>query len=85
MAINTLLELQKYRLPIDFNDNNNVAGVIISNIIKEKNIAKQQAPFDNTIFAKIQQLALDSNKSNSDCSILSDIVALGLVNTLAPK
>jgi hypothetical protein len=40
-AINTLFELQKYRSPIDFNkDDNNMAGVIISNIIKEGNIAK---------------------------------------------
>ncbi len=41
MTVNTLFELQKYRLPINLNDRNNMAGVIISNIIKEKNIAKQ--------------------------------------------
>ena len=39
-AVNTLFELQKNRLPIDFNGNNNMAGVIINNIIKEGNIAK---------------------------------------------
>jgi hypothetical protein len=32
-VINTLFELQNYRLPIDFDNNNNMAGVIINNII----------------------------------------------------
>jgi hypothetical protein len=40
MVINTLLELQQYRPPINFNDNNNMVGVFIINIIKEENIAK---------------------------------------------
>jgi hypothetical protein len=53
MAINMLFELQKYRLPINVDNNSNMAGVIINNIIKEENIAKQWAPLDNTIFAKI--------------------------------
>jgi hypothetical protein len=39
-AVNTLFELRKYRPPIGFNDENNMAGVIINNIIKEENIAK---------------------------------------------
>ncbi len=33
-----------------------MAGVIINNIIKEENIAKQRDPLNSTIFAKIQQL-----------------------------
>jgi hypothetical protein len=37
-----------------------MAGVIISNIIKEENIAKQQASLYNTIFAEIPQSALYS-------------------------
>jgi hypothetical protein len=37
-AINTLFELQKYRLPINFNDNNNMAGDIINNITKKKSL-----------------------------------------------
>ncbi len=36
------------------NDNNNMAGVFMSNIIKEENIAIQHAPLDNIIFAEIQ-------------------------------
>jgi hypothetical protein len=69
-TINTLFELQNYRLPI-------MAGVIINNVIKEENIAKQQAPLDNAIFAEIQQSALDSNIPNLDRSLFADIVALG--------
>jgi hypothetical protein len=59
-AVNMLFKLRKYRPPIDFNDKNNMAGVIINNIIKEENIAKQCAPLDSTIIAKIQQLAQKS-------------------------
>ncbi len=78
MVINTLFELQKYRPPINFNDNNNnMAGVIVSNIIKEENNAKQRAPLDNAIFAEIEQSAQDSNNPDSDRSLLADIVALG--------
>jgi hypothetical protein len=44
---------------------------------KDKNIAKQQAPLDNAIFAKIQQSALDSNSTNSDRNLLPDIVTHG--------
>jgi hypothetical protein len=52
-----LFKLRNYRPPINFNDKNNIAGVIINNIIKEENIAKRCAPLDSTIFAKIQQSA----------------------------
>jgi hypothetical protein len=60
-AINTLFELRKYRSPTNFNDKNNMAGVIINNIVKEENIANQRAPLDSTIFAEIQQPACKSN------------------------
>ncbi len=50
-AINMLFKIKKYRLPIDFNDENDMAGAIINTIIKEENIAKQHAPLDSTIFA----------------------------------
>jgi hypothetical protein len=33
-AVNMLFELRNSRLPINFNDKNNMAGVIIDNIIK---------------------------------------------------
>ncbi len=39
------------------NNKNNMAGVIINNIIKEGNIAKQRAPLNSTIFTKIQESA----------------------------
>jgi hypothetical protein len=75
-AVNMLFELRKYRPPINFNNKNNMAGVIINNIIEEENIAKQRAPLDSTIFAKIQQLAQKSDNSDSDCSLFANIVIL---------
>ena len=50
-AVNTLFKLRKYRLLVNFNDKNNMVGVIINNIVKEENIAKQRASLDSTIFA----------------------------------
>ncbi len=75
-AVNMLFEFGKYRPLIGFNDKNNMAGVIINNIIKEKNIAKQRAPLNSTNFAKIQQSACKSNNSDSDHSLFTGIVAL---------
>ncbi len=76
IAVNTLFKLRNYRQPIDFNDKNNMAGVIISIIIKEENIAKQCAPLDSTIFAKIQQLSQKSNNLDSDSNLFANIVTL---------
>jgi hypothetical protein len=75
-AINTLFELRKYRPPINFNDKNNMAGVIINNIVKEENIAKQHAPLDSTILAKIKQSACKPNNPDSDSSHLANLVTL---------
>jgi hypothetical protein len=75
-AVNMLFKLRKYRPLINFNDKHNMAGVIIHNIIKEENIAKQRAPLDSTIFAKIQQSACKSNNPDSDRSLFANIVTL---------
>ncbi len=75
-AVNMLFKLRKYRPLIHFNDKDNMAGVIINNIIKEENIAKQRALLDSTIFAKIQQSACKSDNLDSDHSLFADIVTL---------
>jgi hypothetical protein len=75
-AVNTLFELRKYRPPINFNDKNNMAGVIINNIIKEEKMAKQCAPLDSITFAKIQPSACRSDNLDSDCSLFANIVTL---------
>jgi hypothetical protein len=74
-AVNTL-ELRKHSSPIKFNDKNNMARVIINNIIKEENIAKQCAPLNRSVFAKIQQMAQKSNNSDSDHCLFANIVTL---------
>ncbi len=75
-AVNMLFELRNYRPPINFNDKNNMAGVIINYIVKEDKIAKQRAPLDSTIFAKIQQSALKSKNLDSNHSLFANIVTL---------
>jgi hypothetical protein len=65
-----------YRPPINFNDKNNMAGVIINNIIKEENIAMHHALLNSTIFGKIQQSACKSANLDSDHSLFVNIVTL---------
>jgi hypothetical protein len=50
-----------------------MAGVIINSIIKAENIAKQYAPLDSNIFAKIKQSAQKSNNLDSDQSFFAKV------------
>jgi hypothetical protein len=39
--------------PVDTSDPNNMAGILIKNLVKEEDIARQRSPFDSNIFAKL--------------------------------
>jgi hypothetical protein len=41
--------------PIDTSDLNNTAGILITNLVKEEDIARQRSPLDSNIFAKLLQ------------------------------
>ena len=69
-AINTLFTLRALKPPVDLNNENNMVGTLINNLIKEENIATQRSPLDNAIFALIQQAACTSNNPDSDHSLL---------------
>ena len=75
-AINTLFTLRTFKPPVDLNDENNIAGTLINNLIKEENIATHRSPLDNAIFAQIQQATSTSNNPDSDHGFLLDIVTL---------
>jgi hypothetical protein len=40
-------------VPIDSSDPNNMAGILINNLVKEEDIARQRSPLDSNIFAKL--------------------------------
>ncbi len=52
--------------PINKADPNNVLGILINNLIKEEDIARQHIPLDSAIFAKLLC------KSNVSCSLDSE-------------
>jgi hypothetical protein len=52
--------------PIDMADPNNVSGILINNLVKEEDIARQRIPLDSAIFANLLC------KSNVSCSLDSE-------------
>jgi len=76
-SINSLFRLRNMEEPIDEADPNNMVGILISNLVKEEDIAKQRCPLDSAIFAELRC------KSNVSCSLdleqstLFNLVALG--------
>jgi hypothetical protein len=52
--------------PINVADPNNVSGILINNLVKEEDIARQRIPLDSAIFAKLLR------KSNVSCSLDSE-------------
>jgi hypothetical protein len=63
--------------PINVADPNNVSGILINNLVKEEDIARQRSPLDSAIFSKLLR------KSNVSCSLdseqrtLFDLIVLG--------
>jgi hypothetical protein len=76
-SINSLFKLQDMKPPINVAIPNNVSGILINNLVKEEDIARQRSPLDSAIFAKLLR------KSNVSCSLdseqrtLFDLVILG--------
>jgi hypothetical protein len=52
-SINSLIRLQSMEAPVDTSDPNNMVGILINNLIKEEDIARQRSPLDSNIFAKL--------------------------------
>ncbi len=76
-SINSLLKLRDMKPPINVPDPNNNSGILINNLVKEEDIARQHIPLDSAIFAELLR------KSNVSCSLdseqrtLFDLVILG--------
>jgi hypothetical protein len=65
------------KAPVDSSDPNNMAGILINNLIKEEDIARQRSPLDNNIFAKLLRKLDVSCLPDSEQRTLFDLVALG--------
>jgi hypothetical protein len=52
-SINLLFRLRGMKAPVDTSDPNNMAGILINNLVKEEDIARQRSLLDSNIFAKL--------------------------------
>lgn len=78
-SINTLFELRGMKPPADFSEPSNVVNILVSNLRKEEDVAKQRNPLDNTIFSKLLEKATKSKSRDSADAVLFNTVALGRI------
>ena len=76
-AVNTLFRLCYLPIPADLLDPNNMMTILINNMMREEQIARQRAPLDNEIFAELRRVAQASKCNDSVNMLLGDVVTLG--------
>ncbi len=53
-AVNNLFKLRSFSPPADLSNPNNMTAILLNNMLREENIARQHAPLNNKIFAKLR-------------------------------
>jgi hypothetical protein len=76
-AINNLFKLRHFSPAPDLSNPNNMTAILLNNILREEDIARQRALLDNIFFAKLRQTATVSKFKNSVNDLLSNVLALG--------
>jgi hypothetical protein len=76
-SINALFKLQDMKPPVDVANPNNISGILINNLVKEEDIARQRSPLDSDIFTKLLQKSNISWSQDSEHSTLFNLVAIG--------
>ena len=77
VAVNTLFKLRGFAPPADLTDPNNMTSILVNNMLREEDIARQRAPLDNEIFAELRRSAVASKNCDSANNLLFDFVSLG--------
>ncbi len=77
MAVNTLFKHRGFAPPANLSDPNNMTSILINNMLREEDIARQCAPLDNKIFAELRRSAASSKNCDSVNKLLFDFVSLG--------
>jgi hypothetical protein len=65
------------KAPVDTSDPNNVAGILINNLVKEEDIPRQRSPLDSNFFAELLRKLNVSCLPDSEQRTLFDLIALG--------
>jgi hypothetical protein len=53
-VVNNLFKLRSFSPLVDFSNPNNMTAILLNNMLREEDIARQRAPLDNKIFAKLR-------------------------------
>jgi hypothetical protein len=65
------------KAPVDTSNPNNMVGILINNLVKEEDIARQRSLLDSNIFAKLLRKSNVSCLQDSEQCTLFNLVALG--------
>jgi hypothetical protein len=76
-VVNNRFKLRIFSPLADLSDPSNMTAILLNNMLQEEDIARQCAPLDNEIFAKLSQTATAQKCKHSVSDILFDVVALG--------
>ena len=75
-SINSLFTLRGMEEPIVSSDPNNMAGILINNLIKEEDIARQRSPLDSNIYAEMLRRSNASLSLDSEQRTLFDVTTI---------
>jgi hypothetical protein len=64
------------KAPVDTSDPNNMAGILINNLVKEEDITRQRSLLDSNIFAKLLRKSNVSCLLDSEQRTLFNLIAL---------
>jgi hypothetical protein len=53
-AVNNLFKLRSFKPPADLSNPNNMMAILLNNMLREEDIARQRAPLNNKIFARLR-------------------------------
>jgi hypothetical protein len=53
MVVNTFFKLRGFTPPADLSDPSNMTSILINNMLRKEDLARQRAPLDNEIFAEL--------------------------------
>jgi hypothetical protein len=76
-AVNNLFKLRNFSPPANLSDPNNMTAILLNNMSREEDIARQCAPFDNKKIAELHQMATASKCEDSVSDLLFNIMAIG--------
>jgi hypothetical protein len=76
-AVNNPFKLRSFSPPANLSNPNNMTAILLNNMLREEDIARQRAPLDNKIFSELRRTSIASKCKDSVSDLLFNVVALG--------